>query len=427
MTSPSRERAKTAPPLTREEAESALKHVLVNLFDQDADGLIAKAFDRHAGRTADIFDVICMSARDREQLLLPEGHCYFVSILQQFLRHWCRNRNQRNRDATGPDWAVPTRACFGDFLAQEMHKCRDDLVRPLDKPFHCAATSIQSLTRGHMARHSTALRHHVATHMQRLVRGHAARCLIAARHRAAVHVQRMTRGHMVRHSTALRQNAAIHMQRAARGFIARSIVTSELVANASIAVDAAITLQCAIRDFITTPTASVDTAASIDVDNPWLQKFSEVSTPSCSVFLASFMPGSSPIMGRTLTSAEAAERNKAVSITPRLLFTDGTLTFSPGTTLTVAEVAERNKAICHSDPLRLVGDSPGMSPGVSQAPLLGALVSGAVLTRAEAAERNKVVTLFAPSPKLDGVQALSSGTVLTDAEAAERNKYRLVT
>ena len=161
--------------------------------------------------------------------------------------------------------------------------------------------------------------------------------------------------------------------------------------------------------------APFGTEASSSLGDPF-------GAPSRTPTLAGSTLECSATLGRTLTRAEAAERNKIPPAPSRLPVVDGALVIGLGTILTDEEAAERNKDICHSDPLLPAGNSPGMSPGTTQAPSFGASVVGAALTRAEAAEKNKVITFSAPSPELDRALALSSGTVLTDAEAAERNK-----
>ena len=58
----------TMPTLTREEAKSALVHIVVNVFGHESNCNLAKALDRHAGRTPDILDVINISNEDINSL-----------------------------------------------------------------------------------------------------------------------------------------------------------------------------------------------------------------------------------------------------------------------------------------------------------------------------------------------------------------------
>ena len=80
--------------LTREDAKSALKHVLVNVFGHAEDGPIAKALAWHMGEEPDIVDVLALSTDHMNNLqytndkgkivhLLP-GHCGLLCALQSY-------------------------------------------------------------------------------------------------------------------------------------------------------------------------------------------------------------------------------------------------------------------------------------------------------------------------------------------------------
>ena len=108
------------PTITRKEAKSALKHVLVNLFEQSDDGPIAKAIKCHLGNRATIVDVLAMTNDDIDNLTHLDDKNKLVPLIlghRGLLRALiCYNLfRDAEGDSIGNKWSQVTQGQFDDF------------------------------------------------------------------------------------------------------------------------------------------------------------------------------------------------------------------------------------------------------------------------------------------------------------------------
>ena len=107
-------------PLTREDAKSALQHVLVNLFQQADDGPIAKAINWQLGDEATIVDVLAMTNDDIDNLTHSDDKDKIIPLI---LGHRgllcslvCYNLFRKAKgDSIGNKWSQVTQGQFDDF------------------------------------------------------------------------------------------------------------------------------------------------------------------------------------------------------------------------------------------------------------------------------------------------------------------------